>query len=180
MASLRGSIGKLGGQHQPLHRAQKAKTNYDRERQPNHQVNPDRRMKFDLGKERSKGHQKAGNHDHKHGRTIAAIGLGQIITTGLAFGRHPKKSFEQWPFPAVGAVADQSRQQWVVASQCDPLDVSADGLPEDDIDEGKQEQPDHVNEVPVPSCGLKTKVLLRREPTADHPEQADTEEDRSD
>jgi hypothetical protein len=30
-----------------------------------------------------------------------------------------------------------------------------------DVDGGEQEQPDHVDEVPVPGSGLETEVLLR-------------------
>lgn len=34
-----------------------------------------------------------------------------------------------------------------------------------DVNASEQEQPHDVNEVPIPSCGLETEMLLRREMT---------------
>ena len=41
-----------------------------------------------------------------------------------------------------------------------------------DIDRGEQEQPDHIDEVPVPGGGLETDVLLGGELTLVQPDQA--------
>ena len=49
-----------------------------------------------------------------------------------------------------------------------------------DVDCEEQEQPYNVNEVPVPSSGFETDVLLLREVTTLQTEQADQQEDRSD
>ena len=49
-----------------------------------------------------------------------------------------------------------------------------------DIDAGEQEQPDHVNEVPVPGRGLEAEMLLRLEVAGKGAEQADGQEDGSD
>src|SRR5258708_6166925 len=49
-----------------------------------------------------------------------------------------------------------------------------------DIDAGKQEQPDHVDEVPVPGRKLEAEVLLRRELTGQRTDQAHDQEDRAD
>jgi len=49
-----------------------------------------------------------------------------------------------------------------------------------DVDGGEQEQPDHVDEVPVPGGGLEAEVLLGREMTLERPHQADEQEDRAD
>ena len=42
-----------------------------------------------------------------------------------------------------------------------------------DIDEGEQEQPDHVDEVPVPGGGLEAEMLLGREVAGQRADQAD-------
>src|SRR5579859_6569685 len=49
---------------------------------------------------------------------------------------------------------------------------------EDHVDEGEQEQPHHVDEVPVPGGRLEAEVLLRREAAGQQPRQADRQEDR--
>src|SRR5690606_40953629 len=46
---------------------------------------------------------------------------------------------------------------------------------EGDVDEGEQEQPDHVDEVPVPGGRLEAEVLLRRELAGEQAQQADAE-----
>ena len=51
---------------------------------------------------------------------------------------------------------------------------------EDNIDEGKQEQPNHVNEVPVPCCRFETEMLLRAHLTGRHAKQAYQQEDGAD
>ena len=48
------------------------------------------------------------------------------------------------------------------------------------VDEGKQEQPDHINEVPIPSRKLEPEVLLGCQITRVHTQQTDRQEDRSD
>src|ERR671910_117033 len=49
-----------------------------------------------------------------------------------------------------------------------------------DIDAGEQEQPDHVDEVPVPSGGLEAEMLLRREVALHRPDQTHGEKDGAD
>src|SRR5690606_36309797 len=49
-----------------------------------------------------------------------------------------------------------------------------------DIDDGEQEQPDDVDEVPVPGRGLEPDVFLRREVSGIGPVEADDQEDRAD
>src|SRR5690606_11307488 len=44
----------------------------------------------------------------------------------------------------------------------------------------EQEQPDHVNEVPIPRRRLETEVMGRREMPLHRPDQADQQKDRSD
>src|SRR5579871_3723268 len=48
------------------------------------------------------------------------------------------------------------------------------------IDAGEQEQPDDVDEMPVPGGELEAEMLLRREMAGERAEQADDQEDRSD
>ena len=48
------------------------------------------------------------------------------------------------------------------------------------IDEGEQEQPDHVNEVPVPGSKLEPEMLFGGHIIRVHTDQADGQEDRSD
>src|SRR5690606_25384298 len=48
------------------------------------------------------------------------------------------------------------------------------------IDGGKQEQPDHVHEVPVPGSELETEVMLLGEVAGIDARQADDQEDRAD
>ena len=48
------------------------------------------------------------------------------------------------------------------------------------IDAGEQEQPHHVDEVPVPGGGLEAEMLLRREVAAHGTDQAHGEEDGAD
>src|SRR5215475_13587813 len=49
-----------------------------------------------------------------------------------------------------------------------------------DIDAGKQEQPHHVDEVPVPGGELEAEVLLRREMAQISADQAHDQKDRAD
>ena len=42
-----------------------------------------------------------------------------------------------------------------------------------DVDAGEEEQPDHVDEVPVPGSRLKAEVLLRREGAIDRSDETD-------
>jgi len=49
-----------------------------------------------------------------------------------------------------------------------------------DIYTGEQEQPDHVDEVPVPSGEFEAEVLFRREVPGHRTKQADGQEDRAD
>src|SRR5262249_61847740 len=49
-----------------------------------------------------------------------------------------------------------------------------------DIYAGEQEQPDHVDEVPVPSGEFEAEVLFRREVPGHGAKQADGQEDRAD
>src|SRR5690606_8399186 len=48
------------------------------------------------------------------------------------------------------------------------------------IDEDKEEQPDSVNEVPVPGSAFEAEMLLRREVTGHGAEQTDEQEDGTD
>ena len=48
------------------------------------------------------------------------------------------------------------------------------------VDRGEEEQPHHVDEVPVPGGELEAEMLLRREMAEIDPEEADGEEDRAD
>ena len=43
----------------------------------------------------------------------------------------------------------------------------------EEIDAGEQEQPDHVDEMPVPGSGLETEVMFRLEMAGSGPEEAD-------
>src|SRR5579862_471706 len=62
-----------------------------------------------------------------------------------------------------------------------PLSVTSRSLPpagaEGEVEEGEQEQPDHVDEVPVPGRRLEAEVLGGREAAAEQPDQAHGEED---
>ena len=49
-----------------------------------------------------------------------------------------------------------------------------------DIDAGEEEQPDHVDEMPVPGGGFEAEMLLWREMAGERAEQADDQEDGSD
>ena len=49
-----------------------------------------------------------------------------------------------------------------------------------DIDEGEQEQPDDVNEVPIPGSRFKAEMVCRREVPEIRAHKADTKEDRAD
>ena len=44
-------------------------------------------------------------------------------------------------------------------------------LAEDDVDEGEQEQPDHIHEMPVPGGGLEAEMLLGGQLTGQQAEQ---------
>src|SRR5215475_4387127 len=54
------------------------------------------------------------------------------------------------------------------------------GAAEPDVDADEQEQPDHVDEVPVPGGKFEAEMLLRREVTSIGAEQADQQEDGAD
>ena len=41
------------------------------------------------------------------------------------------------------------------------------------IDEGEEEQPDHIDEVPIPSCKLTAEMLLGGHVNGVHPDQTD-------
>jgi hypothetical protein len=49
-----------------------------------------------------------------------------------------------------------------------------------DVDEGEQEQPDHVHEVPVPGSEFEAEVFLRRHATGKQADQAYDQEQRTD
>src|SRR5690348_18323231 len=49
-----------------------------------------------------------------------------------------------------------------------------------DVDGGEQEQPHHVDEMPVPGRRLEPEMLLRREVAATRTQVADDQEDRAD
>src|SRR5262245_2605602 len=49
-----------------------------------------------------------------------------------------------------------------------------------DIDAEEEEQPDHVDKVPVPGCGLEAEVVLFGEMSSQRPEQDHGQEDRTD
>lgn len=49
-----------------------------------------------------------------------------------------------------------------------------------DIDREEEEDPDHINEVPVPSCSFKAKVVVGREVPLQRTHQTYEEEDRAD
>src|SRR5690606_36836598 len=63
---------------------------------------------------------------------------------------------------------------WSVAGAGDRAAITPD------IDRGEQEQPHHVDEVPVPGGRLEAEMLLRREIALVKTQQADREEDRAD
>ena len=48
------------------------------------------------------------------------------------------------------------------------------------VNADEQEQPDHVNEVPVPGCRLEAEMMIRREVAGPAAEPADTEEGGAD
>src|SRR6476619_5647827 len=48
------------------------------------------------------------------------------------------------------------------------------------IDAGEQEQPDHVDEMPVPGCGLEAEMMLHGERATDGTDQTHGEEDGAD
>src|SRR5450432_535666 len=50
----------------------------------------------------------------------------------------------------------------------------------EEIDAGEQEQPDHVDEMPVPGRGLEAEMMLRLEVAGPRPEEADDQERRPD
>ena len=49
-----------------------------------------------------------------------------------------------------------------------------------DVDDDKQEQPDDIDEVPIPSRGFKAEMLFRGERTVHGAQQADAQENCSD
>jgi len=51
---------------------------------------------------------------------------------------------------------------------------------EDDINKGKEEEPDNINKMPVPSCRFKPEMLLGFKPALHQARPTDKEEDRSD
>src|SRR5688500_3020353 len=48
------------------------------------------------------------------------------------------------------------------------------------VDAGEEEEPDHVDEMPVPGGGLEAEMLLRGEVALHRADQADGQEDRAD
>ncbi len=48
------------------------------------------------------------------------------------------------------------------------------------VDAAEQEQPDHIDEMPVPGRGLEAEMMGRREMAGPRPEEADDQEGRSD
>ena len=49
-----------------------------------------------------------------------------------------------------------------------------------DVDAGEEEEPDHINKVPVPSCGFKSDMSFGCEVPCLKAEEANREEDRTD
>ena len=84
-----------------------------------------------------------------------------------------------WPC-GIGASIQEGRPRAAlqVGTQCPPPPARRAAAP--DVDAGEQEQPHHVDEVPVPGGELEAEMLLRREVARIGAEQADDQEDRAD
>jgi hypothetical protein len=85
---------ELQGDHHALERAQERKTQDQGQGQPDHQVQPHRRMEGHLGEQRAEAYDEADDQDDEDGRAIAAVGLAQVEAAGLAFGGDGEETLE--------------------------------------------------------------------------------------
>ncbi len=126
-------------------------------RQPDDEVHPDRRAEGHLGEERAEGDEEARDQDHEDRRTIArSRPWRRSKPQASQAGADLQEAFEEVPSPQFG---QRPRRP---ASSGLGLRIEAPGGPgsaEDHVDEGEQEQPHHVDEVPVPGRRLEAEVL---------------------
>ena len=100
---------------------------------------------------------KPDDQDHEHRRPVAGVGRGQVEAAGLAAAATFRKPSNSGPSPQLG-----QRQASPASDGVAPAASAAvNAAPEDHVDEGEQEQPHHVDEVPVPGGRLEAEVLLR-------------------
>ena len=187
-----GLVMKLQRDQQALDRPQRPERHDQDQRQPQHRVHPIRRLVDHLGDQRGEHDDGAADQDDEHRRPVAGIGEVEIEPAGSQRARKPRKPWNSCPLPQRGQrparpLAIGSGWLWPCicvlskkqrAARCTPPSfkraVNADdsslrmrhaGAPH--IDAGEQEQPHHVDEMPVPGGELEAEMLRRAELAGD-------------
>ena len=138
---------------------------------------------MEFQKEDQPGHHEAQQHDDQNRRPVRRIMAGEAQAAGLAFLRNLQITGKQTALPTAGTAPAEGKAQWEARAAChgsarDGKVAERGTTPDIDIDE--QEEPDDVNEMPIPGGRLETHMLFRREMPTPRPEEADEQETGAD
>src|SRR5262249_25535236 len=141
-----------------------------------------------LDPERQADDDEAEYQDNEHGRPIAAIVLREVEPAGLAFFGHGQEAREEPPTPATRAFAPESggerrdRRIPILGQRRITSSVDRHRRPgaAEDVDAEEEEQPHHVDEVPIPGGGLEAEMLIRLEVPRPRAEKTYGQENRAD
>src|SRR5579863_3507531 len=140
-------------------------------------MDPERRRKPDSGQEHQRHDQRADDEDYEDGGPVGAVGAGKIQLAPLA-GRHDLEiPLEQPALPAARTAAGKPRGEDGHLSLMGGVGTRPGA---EEIDAGEQEQPHHVDEMPIPGCGLEAEMMIGLEVPGAGSEEADDEEGGSD
>ena len=115
----------------------------------------------DLDEQGPEHHDPACDLHDEDGRAIAGVQTGEVEAADRAPIDDLQEPREQRPLGAVGTAAKQSGPDRIDPGRRWRHRLWVCGSTEDDVDEGEQEQPDHVHEMPVPGGRLEAEMLLR-------------------
>src|SRR4029079_8983067 len=190
---------------QAFEKTQRCKRHDQNQRQPHQRVQPIRRVKKRPRDQGGENHDATANQDDKYRGSIAGIGKTVIESAALAGRTQRQEALEKMSLAATRAASAQAAADRQFPRRClighgasetskqkggamtpPPLRKYArwslrmrrTGSPY--VYAGEQEQPYHVDEVPVPCGELEAEVLFRREVAGSCAQQTDDQEDRAD
>ena len=130
----------------------------------------------DLRHQRQRHHQRADDEDDEDRRAVGAVGAGQVEPAAARKPAPPlRKPWNNLPRPQRG-----QRQASPVDRTDNYCPCVGAGAGTEEVDADEEEQPDHVDEMPVPGRGLEAEMMVRLEMTGPGPEEADDQEGRAD
>src|SRR5690242_18868235 len=167
-----------------LERPQHGDRAADHDGGPKDEMHPERRRKFDLDQDGEADDPGAEDQYDEDRGPVARILCGEIEAAGGAARHHRQQTVEELALAAAWTAAAQSRREHgdrrisIRLTHGSFVDGDAGAAPPIDTDE--EEQPDDVDEVPVPRRGLESEMMIGTEMASDPADQADEKEGRAD